>query len=184
MYLKTEGLILRETDYKDTDKLLTVLTKDRGQLTLRARGCRSKGSKIKSGCQLMAFSEFTVFENRGYMVVDEAVPIELFMPLRNDIEALALASYFTQAAEILSQEDEPNPELLSLTLNSLFALSKGRKSQREYQMVMDGLLSDGTPGGIHRCPARFPENPGSSRHGQSVPPDRHTVTAWKNHGWS
>jgi len=130
MYLKTEGLILRETDYKDTDKLLTVLTKDRGQLTLRARGCRSKGSKIKSGCQLMAFSEFTVFENRGYMVVDEAVPIELFMPLRNDIEALALASYFTQAAEILSQEDEPNPELLSLTLNSLFALSKGRKSHR------------------------------------------------------
>lgn len=123
MYLKTEGLVLRETEYKDADKLLTVLTKDRGQLTLRARGVRSRSSKLKSGCQLLAFSEFTIFENKGYMLVDEAVPIELFMPLRQDIELLSLASYFTQVAETLSQEDEPNPALVSLILNSLFALS-------------------------------------------------------------
>lgn len=130
MYLKTEGLILRETEYKDADKLLTVLTKDRGQLTLRARGVRSRSSKLKGGCQLMAYSEFTVFENRGYMLVDEAVPIELFMPLRTDIERLALASYFTQVAEVLSQEDEPSAALLSLTLNSLYALSRNAKSWR------------------------------------------------------
>lgn len=129
MYLKTEGLVLRETEYKDADKLLTVLTKDRGQLTLRARGVRSRVSKLKSGCQLLAFSEFTIFENRGYMVVDEAVPIELFMPLREDIELLSLASYFAQVAETLSQEDEPDPALLSLTLNSLFALSHLQQSQ-------------------------------------------------------
>ena len=129
MYLKTEGLVLRETEYKDSDKLLTVLTKDRGQLTLRARGVRSRSSKLKSGCQLLAFSEFTVFENRGYMLVDEAVPIELFMPLREDIELLALASYFAQVAEVLSQEDEPNPALLSLCLNSFFALTTLRKPQ-------------------------------------------------------
>ena len=56
MYLKTEGIILRETEYKDADKLLTVLTKDRGQLTLRARGIRSRSSKLKVGCQLQTSS--------------------------------------------------------------------------------------------------------------------------------
>ena len=126
MYLKTEGLVLRETEFKDTDTLLTVLTKDRGQLTLRARGIRSRSSKLKVGCQLLAFSEFTIFENRGYMSVDEAVPIELFLPLRDDIELLSLASYFAQVAQTLSQEDEPDPALLSLVLNSLFALSERR----------------------------------------------------------
>lgn len=123
MYLKTEGLVLRETEYKDADKLLTVLTKDRGQLTLRARGVRSRSSKLKSGCQLLAYSEFTLFENRGHFLIDEAIPLELFMPIRGDIELLALASYFAQVAETLSQEDEPDPALLSLTLNSLFALA-------------------------------------------------------------
>lgn len=129
MYLKTEGLVLRETEYKDADKLLTVLTKDRGQLTLRARGVRSRSSKLKSGCQLLAFSEFTIFENKGYMLVDEAVPVELFMPLREDIELLSLASYFAQVAEVLSQEDEPDPALVSLVLNSLYALSYLKRPQ-------------------------------------------------------
>ena len=129
MYFKTEGLILRETEYKDSDKLLTVLTKDRGRLTLRARGVRSKSSKLKSGCQLLAYSEFTVYENSKSMLVDEAVPIELFIRLREDIELLSLASYFAQVAEVLSQEDDPNPALLSLCLNAVYALSKLNRSQ-------------------------------------------------------
>ena len=129
MYLKTRGIVLRETEYKDADKLLTVLTVDRGQLTLHARGVRSKNSRLKSGCQLLAYSEFTVFENRGKMTVDEAVPIELFLKLREDIELLTLASYFSQVAETLSQEDAPNPELLSVLLNSLYALSQMQKPQ-------------------------------------------------------
>ncbi len=129
MYFKTEGLVLRETEYKDADKLLTVLTKDRGKLTLRARGVRSRSSRLKSGCQLLAYSEFTVFENRGHQLVDEAVPIALFMPLRADIERLSLASYFAQTAEVLSQEDSPDSELLSLCLNALYALSELNKPQ-------------------------------------------------------
>ena len=137
MYLKTEGLVLRETDYKESDKLLTVLTKDRGQLTLRARGVRSRSSKLKAGCQLLAYCEFTIFENRGYMLVDEAVPIELFMPLREDIELLSLGSYIAQVAEVLSQEDEPDPALLSLSLNSLFALSRLRLPQELVKGVFE-----------------------------------------------
>lgn len=129
MYFKTEGLVLRETEYKEADKLLTVLTKDRGKLTLRARGVRSKSSRLKGGCQLLAYSEFTVFENRGMNLIDEAVPIMLFMPLRSDIEKLSLASYFAQVAEVLSQEDSPDPELLSLCLNAIYALAELEKPQ-------------------------------------------------------
>ena len=129
MYFKTEGLVLRETEYKDADKLLTVLTKDRGKLTLRARGVRSRSSRLKSGCQLLAYSEFTVFENKNSQLVDEAVPIMLFLPLREDIEKLSLASYFAQVSEVLSQEDNPGPELLSLCLNALYALSRLSRPQ-------------------------------------------------------
>ena len=37
MYLKTEGIVLRETEYKDNDKLLTVLTRNNGKITVKAR---------------------------------------------------------------------------------------------------------------------------------------------------
>ena len=64
------------------------------------------------------------------MTVDEAVPLELFMPLREDIELLSLASYFAQVAEVLSQEDDPNPALLSMCLNGCYALAKLKRPQR------------------------------------------------------
>jgi len=173
MYFKTEGLVLRETEYKDADKLLTILSKDRGRLTLRARGVRSRNSKLKSGCQLLAYSEFTVYESRNSMLVDEAVPIELFMPLREDIELLSLASYFAQVTEVLSQEDDPNPALLSMCLNSFYALGKLQKPQAlvkaafelkaacltGYEPMLDGCAVCGNPeperfnvsGGVLQC---------------------------------
>lgn len=130
MYFTTDGIILRETAYRDADKLLTVLTADRGQLTLRARGVRSRRSPLKAACQLLAFSEFTVFESRGRMTVNEADPKLLFMGLRANLELLALASYFAQVAELVSQEDSPSPELLRLLINALYALDARGRPQR------------------------------------------------------
>ena len=124
MFLKTDGLVVRQVNYKDNDQILTVLTKEHGLMTLKARGVRSRSSRLKGACQLLAYSEFTVFENRGFHTIDEANAIQMFPELRTDIELLSLASYFAQVAEILSQEDMPNPELLSLTLNAFYALCR------------------------------------------------------------
>ena len=62
MYKTFEGLVLRETEYRDADKLLTVLTRDAGKLTLKARGVRSNRSRLKGACQILTYSEFTVQE--------------------------------------------------------------------------------------------------------------------------
>jgi DNA repair protein RecO (recombination protein O) len=46
MYIKTDGIVLREVAYQDSDKLLTVLTREYGKLTVRARGVRSSRSQV------------------------------------------------------------------------------------------------------------------------------------------
>lgn len=45
----TCGLVLRETVTRDADKILTVLTPDRGRLSVIARGARRKGSRVAAG---------------------------------------------------------------------------------------------------------------------------------------
>lgn len=154
MYLKTEGLVLRQTDYQDNDRLLNVLTRDHGKMTLRARGVRSRRSRLTSGCQLLCFSEFTVFENRGRLVIDEAVPLQIFPELRQDLELLSLASYFAQAAEVVAQEDCPNPALLSLCLNAIYALGKLQKPQTLVKAAFElrcACLAGYTPM-LEQCP--------------------------------
>ena len=86
MYIKTDGIVLREVAYQDSDKLLTVLTREYGKLTVRARGVRSSRSRSKAACQLLAYSEFTLLERGGRYVVTEATAKEMFPELRNDLE--------------------------------------------------------------------------------------------------
>ena len=129
MYLKTDGIVLRETEYKDNDKLLTILTRENGQVTAKARGVKSRTSKLRAGCQLLTFSEFTLLDYQGRYLVTEAVPKEMFPRLREDVELLSLASYFAQVTEAISQEDAPDPELLSLFLNSLYVLGRESRPQ-------------------------------------------------------
>ncbi len=129
MYQTTTGIVLRETKYNDADKLLEVLTRDFGKLTLKARGVMRSKSTLKSACQLLCYAEFTFTELRGKATITEAVPIEQFRELREDLELLSLGEYFGQVAELLSQQDAPDEQLLSLLLNSLFALCKLKKPQ-------------------------------------------------------
>ena len=125
MYKNTRGLILREVKYKEADRILTVLTEDEGKLTVRARGALRKGSHFGAATQLLTYSELTLFENKGRWSVNEASTVEEFKGLRGDIASLALASYFAECVEALSDEDRPEPQMLQLILNCLFALSSG-----------------------------------------------------------
>lgn len=137
MYEKTLGIVLRETDYKDKDKILTLLTAEHGKITVKARGVRGTHSKSKAACQLLAYSEFTLYEQQGRYTATETVTKEIFPELRSDIELLSLASYFAQVADVIAQENDPAQELLSLLLNSLYALAKLKKPQMLVKAVFE-----------------------------------------------
>lgn len=140
MFKTTKGLILREVKYKEADRILTVLTDDMGKITVKARGALRKGSKTAAATQLFAFSELTMFEHRGYWSVNEGSTIEEFKGLRSDISALALASYFAECAEAMSDEDQPNPHMLQLVLNCLFALANGMYPQEHIKAAFEMRL--------------------------------------------
>ena len=161
MYMTVQGIVLRVTDYNDRDALLTLLTASQGKLTVKARGLRRKNSPLVAPCQLLAFGEFTIFEYRGQYTINEAHSIELFMPLRRDLTKLSLGTYFAQAAEVLSQEDYPSPELQSLLLNCLYALSSLNLPEAQVKAVFElraACLSGYTPDlfGCHVCGSQTP----------------------------
>lgn len=162
MYLTIQGIVLRVTDYNDRDALLTLLTRRHGKLTVKARGLRRKNSPLIAPCQLLAYGEFTLFEYRGQCTINEAQSLELFLPLRRDLTKLSLGTYFAQVTEVLSQEDLPNPELLSLLLNCLYALSNTEIPEPQIKASFElraACLSGYTPDlfGCHMCGSQTPE---------------------------
>lgn len=124
MHITTRGLVLREVNYKEADKILTVLTGEGGKRTVKARGCRRRGSRLAASAQLLAYSEMTLFEYRDYCTMNEASSLEQFWGVRSGVDKLALGSYFAETMETVALEGRSDPELLSLILNALYALDK------------------------------------------------------------
>ena len=123
MFNTTNALVLRETRYKEADRILTLLTDKEGKITVKARGALRKGSKTAAATQQLTYSEMTLFGNRGRWTVNEASVKEAFSGLRQDMDSLSLGSYFAECVEAFSIEEQPEPGLLQLVLNSLYALS-------------------------------------------------------------
>ena len=162
MYLTIQAIVLRVTDYNDRDALLTVLTRNHGKLTVKARGLRRKNSPLIAPCQLLAYGEFTLFEYKGQYTINEAHSLELFQGLRRDLPKLSLGTYFAQVADVLSQEDLPNPELQSLLLNCLYALSKMNEPEGKIKAVFElraACLGGYMPDlfGCHVCGSQTPD---------------------------
>lgn len=125
MFLTTRGLVLHGTRYKESDLILTVLTAERGKITVKARGALRKGSRMGAASQALCYSEFTLFGNRGKWTADEGTTVEQFLGLREDISQLALGTYFAELLDTVCAEEVPAHGALQLALNALYALSRG-----------------------------------------------------------
>ncbi len=124
----TRGLVLREVDYKEGDKILTVLTEDEGKRTVKAPGCRRKNSSLAAASQLLVYSEMTLYDYQDRLQLKEAATLNEFRGAREDLTKLSLGSYFAEVCEAVGEEGVVTPGLLSLILNSLYALDRLQKS--------------------------------------------------------
>jgi DNA repair protein RecO (recombination protein O) len=70
----------------------------------------------------------------------EAQSIELFSGLSRELDLLALGSYFAELLEAVADEDSPNPDILSLGLNALFALSRNEKDPQLIKAAFETRL--------------------------------------------
>ena len=124
-----KGIVLRENDSKESDKILTVLTNEMGKIPVVAKGARSRRSKVTAATQLLAYSEMVLSESHGWQYLIEASTIELFDGVRTDVELLSLGSYFAELVDYVTTDDAEASELLSLLLNALYALGTLHRPQ-------------------------------------------------------
>lgn len=122
------ALVIRESDYGENDKLLTLLTNEKGALTAIVKGGKSLRNKNSACSQLLCYSEFTLKERNCFYTVNEASLIEQFFEIRRDMASFALAQYVADVSSAVSVENESGAEMLSLALNTLYMICKGEKN--------------------------------------------------------
>ena len=140
MRLNTDGLIIREMQTGEADRLVTVLTRDMGVIRAFVRGARSIKSRSLSATQLLGYSRFSVYMSRDTYTIDEAEPIEVFFGVRSDFARTSLAMYFCELICELAPEGTDSQEILSLALNTLYKLSNNKLPTHQLKAIFEMRL--------------------------------------------
>ncbi|MGN1043352.1 MAG: DNA repair protein RecO [Acutalibacteraceae bacterium] len=137
MHIEIKGIIIKEANYKDNDKVLTIFTAERGVISAVARGCKKIKNRIGAMLQVFSYCSFVLSTTSNGYFVQDAVVNEIFFGLRGDLEKLALAQYFCELTLALSPEYPDSQDFLKLLLNSLFYISNGKKNDKVLKSIFE-----------------------------------------------
>ena len=140
MRFKTKGLILRQQNIGERDKLVWALTESHGILRAFVRGAKNIKSPKCAGTGLLSYSELSFFEGRDSYTIDEAVSVNQFIGLRSDIENMSLAQYFCELCLNLCPAGQEAREQLRLMLNSLYLLSEHKRPPLQIKVCFEMRL--------------------------------------------
>jgi len=120
------ALVLGSIDLGESDRLVHLLTRERGRLTVRARGARR--SRKRYGGKLDRFSLVRVHVTRrarGRVTLGDVDLVEPFLGIRGDLLCTAMADHLIELARIVTREEEVHRELFGVTVRALSALDRG-----------------------------------------------------------
>ena len=133
----TTGLVLKETRYKESDRILTILTPELGVISAAPQSSLRLKSKLFSACGLFCYSEFTLVPGRNMYTVREAEVKNVFHGISSSIEGMSLAMYMAEMASALSPTGEEAEKELRLLLNCFYMISEKKTDLKVIKAVFE-----------------------------------------------
>ena len=106
-----DGIVVRVRDTGDHDRYLSLLTAEKGRISLLSKGGRSMRSAQMSVSQLYTYGNFEFYRKGDFYILKGGSPIQPFYALSMDIDRLNLAAYLCDLTCELSDEGEEAGEL-------------------------------------------------------------------------
>ncbi len=119
MDFKADALLLRAVDYGEYDRIVTLLTAERGKIAATLKGVKKAGAKLRFAAQPFCFAEYVFAARGGRNVVTSASLYDGFFPLCEDVARYYAAAVVTGACDALALEGMQAGELLVAAVTAL-----------------------------------------------------------------
>lgn len=123
---KTEGVVLRRRNSGEADRILTILSKEFGKITIKAPGVRRVPSRRSPHVELLNLSQFTLYNSsKAFMpIITEAQTLEGFSLIKNDLHKIGAALYVCELIDGLCAVNQENREVFFHLKSVLLELTK------------------------------------------------------------
>ena len=131
------AIVLRRVNYRDNDRMVTLLSPSRGRIDALIRNCRKPKSHNLNAAELFALGDYMLVETGGRIIVTSVHLIETFYPLRADYDRLTCAVWLLSLAEAAAEPEQEQQELFMLLLHTLSRLAF---SDQPWKPLLSGFL--------------------------------------------
>jgi DNA repair protein RecO (recombination protein O) len=140
---RTEGIIIKRRNYKDQDRILTVLTRTHGKIFVKAVGVRKITSRRAGHIELVNHVSLSLYQGHVFPILTEANTINSFTAIKTDLDQVGLAYHLCELIDNLCPENQENIQvfdLLKLTLQRLDIGIEAKSVVREFEMKLLDIL--------------------------------------------
>lgn len=134
----SEGIILARRNFGEADRIISIYSKDRGRISLIAKGVRKPESRKRGHLEIFNHLKFNATIGRGIDVMTEAELIDDFKEVRKNLKRVSLAYYICEVTGKITHELEQNERLFSLLYENLNKL----KEEVELKKLRLNFLTD------------------------------------------
>ena len=143
MEIVVNALMLRAVDYNENDKILTLLTAEKGKISAGIKGVKKAAAKLKFAAQPFCFAEYVLASKGGKYTVINATECESFYDLRTDINKFYAASAAAEAANALTFEGDECREIFYECVKALSQMCAGSESEALIRFLLFALKTSG-----------------------------------------
>lgn len=117
-----DAIVIRSREYGESDRLITLFSRELGKLQAIAKGVRKPKSRQRAGVQLFTYADYLLHRGRSLDTVNEASPKESFSHLWNDFDRTMAATGMAELLDIATISGQAHQEAFTLTLTAFFLL--------------------------------------------------------------
>lgn len=123
MLVKSEGIVLREVRFEETNKILTIFSRKYGKIAAMAKGALRPRNPLIASSQVFSYSDFTFYKGKSFYHVNQGDIIDSFYSIREDMNRLMYGAYLLELVDSSIIEELPNEKLFDLLIKGLQVLS-------------------------------------------------------------
>ncbi len=140
---KTEAIVISSVDYGESDRIVTLYTKDFGRVKGMAKGARRSRKRFANTLEPFTHikTELALKASSGLNWINHSSLINVFFDIRLDIGRFIYGSVFLEIIDQMAAESHPVPHLFSLFLLYLHNLNKSNRPNTLMPVFALRLLS-------------------------------------------
>lgn len=107
---KTSAIILRTYDFKESDKIVVLYSKEHGIIRAIAKAVKKPKSKMSGMISPLIAADIILNEGRNLHVIQQCDVIDFFKNLKTCLKKITIASYYLELLMAFGLENDPQAE--------------------------------------------------------------------------